>query len=69
MFKHLLWILPFFVLQIVIKPYCCSFECCFYINQAPTSIYYYYYYYYYYIDALLIVFILFFKQLKETFEF
>ena len=67
MFKHLLWILPFLVLQIVIKPYCCSFECCFYINQAPTSIYYYYYYYY--IDALLIVFILFFKQLKETFEF
>ena len=39
MFKHLLWILPFFVLQIVIEPYCYCFECCFYINQAPFSIF------------------------------
>ena len=39
MFKHLVWILPFFVLQIVIEPYCYCFECCFYINQAPFSIF------------------------------
>ena len=38
-FKHLLCILPIFVLQIVIKPYCCCFECCFYLNQTPSSIF------------------------------
>ena len=39
MFKQLLWISPFFVLQIIIKSYCCCFECCFYFNQAPSSIF------------------------------
>ena len=38
-FKHLLCILPIFVLQMVIKPYCCCFECCFYLNQTPSSIF------------------------------
>ena len=35
MFKYLIWILPFFVLPIMIEPYCC-FECCFYISQIPS---------------------------------
>lgn len=39
MFKQLLWISPFFVLQIMIKSCCCCFECCFYFNQAPSSIF------------------------------
>ena len=38
-FKHLLCILPIFVLQIVIKRYCCCFEGCFYLNQTPSSIF------------------------------
>ena len=35
MFKHLLWMFAFFVL---IGPYCCCFECFFYINKPlpPT---------------------------------
>ena len=33
MFKHLLWILSFLVLQIVIKPYCCRV-----LNAVSTSI-------------------------------
>ena len=32
--------LPFFVLQIVIEPYCCCFECFFYLNQIPPSIFF-----------------------------
>ena len=39
MFRQLLWISPFFVLQIMIKCYCCCFECCFYLNLAPSSIF------------------------------
>ena len=39
MFKQLLWISPFFALQIMIKSCCCCFECCFYFNQAPSSIF------------------------------
>ena len=39
MFEHLFCILLIFVLQIVIKPYCCCFECCFFVNQTPSSIF------------------------------
>ena len=37
-FKHLLWILPFFVPQIMIESYCYCFKC-FFVNQAPSSVF------------------------------
>ena len=39
MFKHLLWILPFFVLLIAIEPYCCYLECCFYLPPSFLGMY------------------------------